>query len=186
MTHHSLAGQGARPRVPALVPLRRVVGAISRLTLWVAGAGLVLMTLAVAWQVFGRYVLNASPGWTEPTSLLLMSWFILLGAAVGVREGNHLGFEIGLHMAPPPLRRVLMLATHVLVLGFGVAMAWYGWQLSMKTWSAKMAGVGLPQGVDYLALVGGGALIALFSFEKILIDLTEPAADPLPELPAID
>ena len=61
------------------------------------------MTVFVAWQIFGRYVLNQSPSWTEPASLLLMSWFILLGSAVGVREGNHLGFEIGLHM---PRRRL--------------------------------------------------------------------------------
>ena len=53
------------------------------------------MTVFVGWQVFGRYVLNDSPSWTEPASLLLMSWFILLGSAVGVREGVHLGFEIG-------------------------------------------------------------------------------------------
>lgn len=185
-TQHSIIGEALPPRVPALVPVRRAVGVLSTLALWAAGAGLIAMTAAVAWQVFGRYVLNASPSWTEPASLLLMSWFILLGAAVGVREGNHLGFEIGLHLASPQVRRVMMLATHALVLAFGVAMAWYGWQLSMKTWAAKMAGVGLPQGVDYLALVGGGALIALFSLEKILVDLTEPPADPLPVLPVID
>ncbi len=51
--------------------------------------------------MIGRYLLNDSPSWTEPLSLLLMSWFILLGAAVGVREGDHLGFEIGLHYAAP-------------------------------------------------------------------------------------
>lgn len=186
MTDHTLGAERAPPRLAVLRPLRRAVGAVSRLALWLAGLGLVAMTLAVAWQVFGRYVLNASPSWTEPASLLLMSWFILLGAAVGVREGNHLGFEIGLHLAPPRLRRAMMLTTHVLVTGFGAAMAWYGWQLAMGTWSAKMAGVGLPQGVDYLALVGGGALIALFSLEKILIDLTEPPADPLAALPTID
>ncbi len=69
--------------------------------LYVAGIGLVLMTLMVGWQVFCRYVLNDSPSWTEPGAVMLMSWFIFLGAAVGVRENNHLGFDVLLYVVPP-------------------------------------------------------------------------------------
>ncbi len=72
--------------------LERVAGILSKLStaaLWLAGLGLVLMTAFVAWQVFGRYVLNRSPSWTEPAAVMLMSWFIFLGAAVGVRENYH-------------------------------------------------------------------------------------------------
>lgn len=163
-----------------LLMLRHVVRLLSHVALWISGAGLVAMTAAVFWQVIGRYILNASPSWTEPLSLLLMSWFILLGAAVGVREGMHLGFEIGLHFASPPVRRAMEITTHVLVMAFGGAMAWYGWDLAMGTWSAKMAGIDLPQGVDYLPLVGGGFLICLFSFERLLTDLTEKR---VPEVP---
>lgn len=163
-----------------LITLRHGVRWLSRIALWIAGLGLLAMTAAVAWQVTGRYVLNDSPSWTEPFSLLLMSWFILLGAAVGVREGDHLGFEIGLHFAPPWLRRLMQLTTHVLITAFGVCMAVYGWELAMGTWSAKMAGVNLPQGVDYLPLAGGGVLIALFSFEKLLCDLIAPAVPAVP------
>lgn len=147
--------------------LARALYPISTLALWLSAFGLVLMTLFVAWQIFGRYVLNDTPSWTEPGSLLLMSWFIVLGAAVGVREGDHLGFDIGLHYAPPRLRLAMQSVTFALIAGFGVAMAIYGWQLTAGTWSAKMAGINLPQGMDYLPLVGGGALIALFAVEKL-------------------
>ncbi len=148
--------------------ISRVLTPLNTFALWISGAGLILMSLVVAWQVFGRYALNDSPSWTEPFSLLLMSWFILLGAAAGVREGDHLGFEIGLHHAPPRLRAAMLLTTHLLIVGFGLCMAWYGWLLASETWNAKMAGINLPQGLDYLPLVGGGILIALFSFEKLL------------------
>lgn len=178
-SHRSSRAGKAEGPLP-LLALRRVVRLLSGTALWISGAGLVAMTAAVFWQVIGRYVLNASPSWTEPLSLLLMSWFILLGAAVGVRENMHLGFEIGLHFAAPPVRRAMEIATHVLVMGFGGAMAWYGWDLAMGTWSAKMAGVDLPQGVYYLPLFGGGALICLFSFERLLTDLTEGR---VPEVP---
>ena len=97
--------------------LSRILAVVNRAALWIAGIGLVLMTHFVAWQVFGRYVLNQSPSWTEPASLLLMSWFILLGSAVGVRDGNHLGFEIALHYAPHGLRQIMLAVTEVLRTG---------------------------------------------------------------------
>ena len=79
---------------------RAAVARSAPLSLWLAGIGLVLMTAFVAWQVFGRYVLNHSPSWTEPGSVMLMSWFIFLGAAVGVRENYHLGFDVLLYVLP--------------------------------------------------------------------------------------
>ena len=158
-----------RDRGSAFDRLAGILGWINRAALWASAVGLVLMTLFVAWQVFARYVLNSSPSWTEPASLLLMSWFILLGSAVGVRQRDHLGFEIGLHFAPPGLRFVMLLVTEVLVAGFGAAMAWYGFELASETWSANMAGISIPQGMDYLPLAFGGALIALFSLEKLVL-----------------
>ena len=148
--------------------LPRFLSRLSQAALWLSGLGLVVMTGFVAWQVFGRYVLNESPSWTEPAALLLMSWFILLGSAVGVKEGVHLGFETGLHYAPRPLRRIMLAITEVLVIGFGLAMSWYGTQLALETWSANMAGLPIPQGMDYLPLSVGGVLIALFSLEKLV------------------
>jgi TRAP-type C4-dicarboxylate transport system permease small subunit len=148
--------------------LARILAPISRAALWLAAIGLVLMTVSVAWQVFGRKVLNDTPTWTEPGALLLMSWFILLGGAVGVREGDHLGFEIGLHYAPKAMRFAMKAVTHVLIIVFAVFMTVYGWQLTASTWSAKMAGLNVPQGMDYLPLVGGGVLITLFAFENLV------------------
>ena len=55
----------ANSTCPALTS-RVAVGGSAPLSLWLAGIGLVLMTVFVAWQVFCRYVLNDSPSWTEP------------------------------------------------------------------------------------------------------------------------
>ena len=42
------------------------------------------------------------------------------GAAVGVRESDHLGFEVGLAMSPPPVRAALILIGEGLVCAFGL------------------------------------------------------------------
>ena len=83
-----------------MLGVARSFAVLARLALWIAAAGMIVMTAMVAWQVFSRYVLNASPSWTEPASILVMSWFIFLGAAVGVRENFHMGFDVLVHFLP--------------------------------------------------------------------------------------
>jgi TRAP-type C4-dicarboxylate transport system permease small subunit len=155
--------------------------ALSRMALLGAGIGVLCMTVLVFWSIFGRYVLNDTPTWTEPAVLLLMSWFILLGSAVGVREKSHMGFDLGLALAPPRLRFALRLVTEVLVCGFGIAMLVYGAQLAAGNWAGVTPMLGISQGWDLVPMAIGGALIALFSFERLLavlsgIDAYNPAA----------
>jgi TRAP-type C4-dicarboxylate transport system permease small subunit len=167
---HTAPSDGiAAPRLPsALVLFSRILGVLSTLALWIAAIGLVLMTAFVAWQVWGRYVLNASPAWTEPAAIVLMGWFIFLGAAVGVRENYHLGFEVLLAISSPRVSFAMRCVSDVVTGGFGAAMAWYGMTLTIGTWTATLPTLGLPGGVDYMPIVGGGALILLFSLERIV------------------
>lgn len=58
--------------------------------LWLSSAGLVIMTALLCWQVFARYVLDASPAWTEQAVLILMVWIVFLGSAQGIRDGFHI------------------------------------------------------------------------------------------------
>ena len=161
--------------------IRPFLGALSRASLYIAGVGMVAMTLIVGWQVFARYILNDSPSWSEPLSLHLMSWFIMLGAAVGVRESVHLGLDILRYMMPPRIQVGMDLTSLALIFFFGVGMCWYGAVLSAGTWTATIPVLGWPGGMDFFPLIGGGFLIALFAAERF-IDLAigeEIAADVL-------
>ena len=48
--------------------LRGAFSALASLTIAIAAASLCALVGVLAWQVFGRYVLNSSPSWTEPRS----------------------------------------------------------------------------------------------------------------------
>ena len=67
--------------------------AMTRMTGWLirlAAVGLVAMAVIVIWQVFGRFVLDSSPSWTEQAALVLMIWYVMFASAAGVHEGFHI------------------------------------------------------------------------------------------------
>jgi TRAP-type C4-dicarboxylate transport system permease small subunit len=141
---------------------------IANFALVVAGVSLVGMAVVEGWQVFARYVLNDSPSWTEPVALLMMSTTMMLGAAVGVRRESHFGFFIALESSPPPLRKILYWIVRLITAAIGLLMAVIGLQLAADAWSFPMAGVALPQGVIFLPIMLGGALIVAFAIERML------------------
>jgi TRAP-type C4-dicarboxylate transport system permease small subunit len=167
--------------------LGKLGGALSRLStlsLWLAGIGLVAMTIIVAWQVFCRYVLNDSPSWTEPGAVMLMSWFIFLGAAVGVRENYHLGFDVLLYVLPPAGKKWLRMVSDLVALAFGIGMVWYGSQLVSLTWNTTLPSLRISGAWDYIPLVAGGVLVCLFSLERIVLRLSgAPIDEILDEMP---
>ncbi|TKT74818.1 TRAP transporter small permease [Aquamicrobium sp. LC103] len=149
--------------------IARALTAICNSALYLAGAGLVAMTCIVFWQVFVRYVLNWTNTWTEITAVMLMSWFIFLGAAVGVRENYHLGFDVLVYALPRGAKKYLRMISDTVVLAFAVGMIVYGSQLVMLQWAARMPALGIPEGIRYLPLVGGGILISLFALERLAL-----------------
>ena len=150
-----------------LLSLARLFGVLARIALWIAGATLVLMTAVVAGQVFFRYMLNSSLVWSEPMAVILMGWFIFLGAAVGIREGYHLSFDVLIIVVPEKVRLWLFSISDVFVAAFGAGMVWFGGQLALSAWDVKLPSLGVTGAVDFMPLVGGGALIVLFSLERL-------------------
>lgn len=151
-----------------LLTLSRVLGVISTGALWIAGVGLVAMTLIVAFQVYMRFVVNASPSWTESGSIMIMSWFIFLGAAVGVRENFHMGFDVLLYVLPKGGKKWLRMISDLAIFAFAFGMVYYGGELALRGWSVRIPVLGLPQTFTYLPIVLSGALMCLFSLERIL------------------
>ena len=142
-------------------------GWLARIGLYVSGFGLVAMTAIIAAQVFWRYVLNDSIIWTEPAAVQIMGWFILLGAAVGIREGYHLSFEVLLFVLPEKVKLALYTVSDLVVTAFGGGMIVFGWQLAAKTAATTMPSLGISGAWNFVPIVFGGILIVLFSIERI-------------------
>ncbi len=151
--------------------LSKITHVAADLLLKTAAAGLVLMTAIIGWQVFGRYVLNSSPSWSEQASLTLMIWYVSFAAAAGVREGFHIRIIALENAAKPPVRKSMRIASNFVVAVCGAAMLIWGGELVARTWEHVIPSLGLPRGIAYLGLPISGFLIILFSFERILEEL---------------
>lgn len=63
-----------------------------------------VLVLDVLWQVFTRFVLNNPSTWTEELAVFLLIWVSLLGAAVALNRGAHLGIDYFVGKLPPRKR----------------------------------------------------------------------------------
>ncbi len=150
-----------------MLKVAEATSVLARAGLWISGSALVLMTVFIAAQVVWRYVLNDSLQWTEPASVMLMGWLIFIGAAVGIREGFHLSFDVLLYVLPDHVKLWLYSVSDLVVGAFGIGMIWYGTQLAAKTAGNTIPSLGISGAFDFMPLVIGGVLVVLFSIERI-------------------
>lgn len=148
--------------------IARISKLLSRVALIFSAFGLIGMTAIICWQVFARYVLNASPAWSEQAALFLMLWFIFFAAGVGVREGFHIRLTLLQDMVSEWRRKILVAFCHLVVLVFGLLMALNGINLAIETWSHSIPTLNISRGYSYLPIAGAGALISFFSAEHLL------------------
>lgn len=138
-----------------------------------AAVGLIAMTGIIAWQVFGRFILNTSPSWTEQAALLLMIWYVFLAAAAGVWERFHIRIELLEQRLSPRRVHALRIAIHTIVALFGLVLLVYGAQLVWLVRDHVVPSLGLSRGIAYLPIPFAGLLIAVFSLVRIRLRLKE-------------
>ena len=148
--------------------LTRICARIARLALQAGVAGLVLIIACVAYQVFGRYVLNNTPTWAESLALLLVLYVTMLGCAVGVRDAGHIGMELLGPLLPARFLVPMEILIHLLTLVFGLLLAWNCALMFESVAGYKIPTLGLSESWRYVPMVLAGVLIVLFSIEHII------------------
>lgn len=129
----------------------------------ITGVALVAMTVLLGYQVFGRYVLNATPTWVDPLSLLLVMVISFLGAAIGVKEHTHLSVAVFRNIVPTSVRTVFVFITDLILACFGGLMFWYGIQLTIHKWNTLIPLIQWSEGFRSIPMTLCGALLLIFS-----------------------
>lgn len=122
---------------------------------------LAVMVVSICWQVFGRYVLNHAPGWTEETARFLMAWITMLGSAMVIRRDGHVAVTVVADSLPPVPRAIVAWVRDALIIIMSGALVWYGWQFAQIGARRESAALEISMFWPHLAIPVGGALIAL-------------------------
>jgi len=133
---------------------------------------MIILSALICWQVFSRYVLNASPFWIEEMSVIALMWIGLLGAAGCVWTDSHMSLEMVVKRLPETLRVWLRAATDILIGVFAFFLCERGIFLVQRTMSGTLSSLPIAVGYTYLALPIAGGLIIVFAATRAVSGVT--------------
>jgi TRAP-type C4-dicarboxylate transport system permease small subunit len=165
-----------------------VLRGVERVVAFVAGAlklsliaAVAIMVGCIALQVVMRYVVGRTPSWTEELAVLMFSWSVMGGLALGVREGFHVRLDILINLAPPGARPWAERAIEAVTAAFGFFLAWSGWRFLELTGGSVSAAIGYPIELLHVLAPVAGALIGVFASWRMLTGAPAvPAAELAP------
>lgn len=132
---------------------------------WVTFILFWIMAAVIFYQVFTRYVLDDSAGWTEEIGRYFLVAVVFIGASMSVRKNNHIQVDYFYRLMPRAMGRVMATLVDVvrgLFLGYAT---WLTWLLVERIGSQPMAVVDLPVGWVFGAMLFGFALMFLRSLQ---------------------
>lgn len=138
------------------------------------------MVLIGTWQVFGRFVLNATPSWSEEVQIFGHIWLVFLAIPIAYRRGAHITVEAIRRVLSPWLNRALDLLIELMWVGFAVATAYYSYRVSLVTRNSVSPGLEIPMSYPYYGMILGSVYLAFVVIRRLTGELPTPAADELP------
>ncbi|MGB8703502.1 MAG: TRAP transporter small permease [Gillisia sp.] len=132
---------------------------------------MVLIVLAVLWQVFSRYILNSPSSYTEEIARFLLIWIGILGAAYASGQQQHLAINILSPKLSPQSRKRLNIGINVLIILFcllvfiigGSNLVYMNYDLGQTS-----AALDLPLSVVYMVVPLSGVLIIIYKINEIV------------------
>ena len=132
---------------------------------WVTFSLFWMMAAVVFYQVFTRYVLADSAGWTEEIARYFLVAVVFIGASMSVRKNNHIQVDYFYRLMPRAMGRTLSTLVDVvrcLFLGYAV---WLTWLLMNRIGRQQMAVIDLPVGLVFGCMLFGFVLMFLRSLQ---------------------
>ena len=141
--------------------LSAIVLVIARLCL--AGLGIVVL-----YGVVMRYAFNNEPPYVEQLALLLVISVSMFGAAAVAHDAGHIGLDSLVDRLPAAVRNWIARLVALSTLLFAGVILYGAYEMALSTHDNQIPTLGISEAWRYLPLIVAGALIALFSIERML------------------
>lgn len=124
---------------------------VDRLSLWVGhafGWCILILTLAVCYEVFVRYVLNAPTGWSYDVSYMMYGALFLMGGAYTLSRNGHVRGDVVYRLWSPRTQAWVDAVLYVLFfMPAALALIYSGWHFAAQSWRFREVSVFSPAGV---------------------------------------
>jgi TRAP-type C4-dicarboxylate transport system permease small subunit len=148
---------------------RRAMDALYLVCATIAGLGIAMMSVIIAWGVFTRYVLGQGSFWPEPISIFIIIQVTFYGAAACYRANAHIGIDMATRRLPTTAARMANGLVLLLMATISLFMIVYGVSLVQTTFFQVYPEFQyIRVGVVYTAIPAGGLITLLFVIEKAL------------------
>ncbi len=143
--------------------MRQAARALAYLLEWFLIIQMFALSIVVIYAVISRKM-GASLSWYDEIAAVQLAWITYYGAALAALRRRHIGFDGVLLALPIPIRRVMVILSEVLVIGFFALLTWSGWEVVQV-----MEGMGLvslpwvPVQLTQSVIPIGGALFIVCS-----------------------
>ena len=115
-----------------------------KVTQWFCICVVLVMTAEVLTGVFFRYVLDAPIKWGEELARLMMMWVGLLGIAIALKDGDHMGLEMFVNKLSGRPLAFCNLAANILVGIFLVILLIWGFKVAIAGRGSILPALQIP------------------------------------------
>ncbi len=131
------------------------------------------ITVFTFYQVVMRYVFSNAPYWSEELVRFLFVWVSFIGAAIGIKEGIHIGVDVLVNLLPETARNATKIITNSIIIVFSFILIKYGLAMLPITSKQPSPALGIPMNYIYLALPVGGVLMIYYTVSEIIKTVKE-------------
>jgi TRAP-type C4-dicarboxylate transport system permease small subunit len=128
---------------------------------WAVAGIIAIMVVNISLGIFFRYVLNNALFWTEEMSRYLMVWAGMLGAAIAMRDNEHVGVNFVIDVFPPAIKRVLMVVARLVISVFLFILLIKSFTYLDSLSIQKSAAMQIPMAIPYLSVTAGAIFMSI-------------------------
>lgn len=129
---------------------------------WIVVVQFAAILAIVLTAVFFRYVVGHSLAWSDEVVRYLFVQFVLLGAALTLRDRQHIRVEFFVELLPAKPRRIVEALSLILVLAFNLFLLVYGTLWVIESAGFRTPALGMPLNWVLFAPLPLSALFTLF------------------------
>lgn len=143
---------------------------------YVLVAMMIFLVIIVAVQVFFRFVINFSFGWSEELARYLLIWIAWIAASYAVRENAHIRVEIVKDLFGDKIKKIIEVVVLLICFSFALFLAIEGTKyiFNVKATNQVSPSLGIDIWIVYLAVPVGGILMSFRFIQQIIFIFKPP------------